>query len=90
METSLVMMYAFSLFIIYVLAYLLYIPLQYMMRLLTAILLGGTFIWVANILGGRFGLSIAINPITAFVAGTLGIPGITLLAALKSLVAKTI
>ena len=82
----LVMVYAFGLFLLYVLAYIFYVPLQYAMKLLTGMLLGGGLLWVTNILGGRLGFSIAINPVTALVSGTLGIPGVVLLIALKNLV----
>ena len=84
----LVMVYTFGLFMVYVLAYILYVPLQYAMKLLTSILLGGALLWVTNILGSRLGFSVAINPVTAFVSGTLGIPGVVLLVALKNLVLK--
>jgi inhibitor of the pro-sigma K processing machinery len=85
MDMPLVMVYAFGLFLIYVVAYIFYVPLQCAMRLLTSILLGGGLLWVANILGSKLGFSVAINPITALVSGTLGIPGVVLLVALKSL-----
>ena len=86
MDMPLVMVYAFGLFLIYVLAYIFYVPLQYAMMLLTSTLLGGALLWIANTLGSRLGFSVAINPVTAFISGTLGVPGIVLLAALKSLV----
>ncbi|NLB74053.1 MAG: pro-sigmaK processing inhibitor BofA [Firmicutes bacterium] len=88
MDTPLIMVYTFGLFMVYVLAYILYVPLQYAMKLLTGILLGGALLWITNILGSRFGFSVAINPVTAFISGTLGIPGVVLLIALKSLVLK--
>ncbi|HXL03493.1 MAG TPA: pro-sigmaK processing inhibitor BofA family protein [Bacillota bacterium] len=86
MDMPLIMVYAFGLFLIYVLAYIFYVPLQYAMRLLTSILLGGVLLWVVNTLGSRLGFFVAINPVTALVSGTLGIPGVVLLIALKSLV----
>ncbi len=57
------------------------------MRLLTSTLLGGALLWVVNLLGSRLGgFAVAINPITALVSGTLGIPGVVLLIVLKNLV----
>jgi inhibitor of the pro-sigma K processing machinery len=85
-DMPLVMVYAFGMFIVYVLAYILYVPLKYVMKLLTSILLGGAFLWITNILGSRLGFSVAINPVTAFVSGTLGIPGVVLIVALRNLV----
>lgn len=85
-DMPLVMVYAFGLFLIYVLAYIFYVPLQYAMKLLTSILVGGILLWVVNTVGSRLGFSVAINPVTAFVSGTLGLPGVVLLVALKRLV----
>jgi inhibitor of the pro-sigma K processing machinery len=85
-DMPLVMVYAFGLFLLYVLAYIFYVPLQYAMKLLTGMLLGGGLLWVTNILGSRLGFSIAINPVTTLISGTLGIPGVVLLVALKNLV----
>ena len=68
MDVPLIMVYAFSAFIIYVLAYILYVPLKYAMRLLTSILVGGALLWITNLLGSRLGFAVAINPITALVS----------------------
>jgi inhibitor of the pro-sigma K processing machinery len=86
----LIMMYALCLFLIYILAYIFYIPLQYVMRLITGTLLGGALLWIINLLGGSFGFSVAINPITALVSGLLGIPGVVLIIALKGILPKGI
>lgn len=53
------------------------------MKLILNLLLGGIALVLINLLGGIMGFSIALNPVSAFVAGTLGIPGIALLAVLK-------
>ncbi|HAV20413.1 MAG: pro-sigmaK processing inhibitor BofA family protein [Bacillota bacterium] len=88
MDVPLIMVYAFSAFIIYVLAYILYVPLKYAMRLLTSILVGGALLWITNLLGSRLGFAVAINPITALVSGTLGLPGVVLLVVLKDFIIK--
>ena len=88
MDVPLIMVYAFSAFIIYVLAYILYVPLKYAMRLLTSILVGGALLRNTNILGSRLGFAVAINPITALVSGTLGLPGVVLLVVLKDFIIK--
>lgn len=88
MDVPLIMVYTFSAFIIYVLAYILYVPLKYAMRLLTSILVGGALLWITNLLGSRLGFAVAINPITALVSGTLGLPGVVLLVVLKDFIIK--
>jgi len=88
MDVPLIMVYAFSAFIIYVLAYILYVPLKYAMRLLTSILVGGALLWITNLLGSRLGFAVAINPITALVSGTLGLPGVVLLVVFKDFIIK--
>lgn len=88
MDVPLIMVYAFSAFIIYVLAYILYVPLKCAMRLLTSILVGGALLWITNLLGSRLGFAVAINPITALVSGTLGLPGVVLLVVLKDFIIK--
>ena len=88
MDVPLIMVYAFSAFIIYVLAYILYVPLKYAMRLLTSILVGGALLWITNLLGSRLGFAVAINPFTTLVSGTLGLPGVVLLVVLKDFIIK--
>jgi inhibitor of the pro-sigma K processing machinery len=40
-------------------------------------------LWVLNLVGGFFNVGVAINPITALIAGFLGIPGVLLLLVLQ-------
>ncbi|MBM7866297.1 pro-sigmaK processing inhibitor BofA [Heliobacterium gestii] len=46
--------------------------------LLGVLMLGGT-----NLLGASFGLTLPLNPVSALIAGFLGIPGMALLLMLK-------
>ena len=39
---------------------------------------GGLVLYLINLFGGVFGLHAALNPFTALVAGTLGLPGVAL------------
>lgn len=47
------------------------------------ILLNGIFgvvlLYIVNLIGANFGITIGINPITALIAGILGIPGVAAL-----------
>ena len=58
-------------------------PLYLMLRLLVSSALGGLALVLVNTFGGGFGLSLGINPVTALVAGFLGLPGIGVLLLLK-------
>lgn len=78
---------AFGLFLLYVVAYILYVPLKIMFRLTYNAVIGGLVLWLVNLVGGVFGLSVAVNPVTALIAGLLGIPGLVLIIALKYVVA---
>ena len=50
------------------------------------LVLGFIFLGVFNLIGGKFGLHLAINPVTLLIAGIFDLPGIILLAALRYLV----
>lgn len=53
------------------------------LKTLFNILLGGIIIGIINLVGGLIGFHIAMNAVSAFVAGTLGIPGVALLIIIK-------
>lgn len=48
-------------------------------------LIGGIALAIINFFGGFFNFHIALNVVTAMVAGILGIPGVLLLVVLKIL-----
>ncbi|MBA4544245.1 pro-sigmaK processing inhibitor BofA family protein [Thermoactinomyces daqus] len=45
--------------------------------------MGGIVLFVVNFFGQTFHFHLAINPVTAFITGFLGIPGLLYLAAVK-------
>lgn len=57
------------------------------MKLIFNGILGGLSLLVINLVGGLFGFFIALNAVSIFVAGILGIPGVILLVLLKYLYA---
>ena len=61
-------------------------PLALLLRALFSIALGGIFLLLVNTFGGQVGLHLAVNPVTAFLAGTLGLPGVLLLLCLTHFV----
>ncbi|AEV66780.1 pro-sigmaK processing inhibitor BofA family protein [Acetivibrio clariflavus] len=58
-------------------------PMKVVARLIGSSILGGIVIFVLNLIGSFFNFCIALNFITSFIVGTLGIPGICLIIALQ-------
>ncbi len=79
MEISIILAYALGLILLYIIGWVLLVPLKLLFRLLWNGILGGLMLLAINLVGGLFGLYIAINPVTALVAGFLGIPGVVLI-----------
>lgn len=61
------------------------LPLKVIARLAINGILGGVAILIINFIGAPLGFTISLNPISALVAGILGLPGIILLVILKFL-----
>lgn len=61
------------------------LPLKVVIRLVINGVLGGIAILIINLIGTPLGFTIALNPVSALVAGVLGLPGIILLVILKFL-----
>ncbi len=61
------------------------LPLKIVLRLVINGVLGGIAILVINLIGSPLGFTLALNPISALIAGILGLPGIILLVILKFL-----
>ncbi len=58
-------------------------PLRFILRICISTLLGGAGLLLLNTFGGALGVSLAINPVTALIAGALGLPGIAALLFIK-------
>mgnify|MGYP000569065181 CR=1 FL=1 len=84
--TSLVAFVA-GLILITLLLRLLLAPLKLIARVIVNGLVGGLILWGVNLAGNYLGFHLPLNPITALIAGFLGIPGVALIAVLKYLLA---
>ena len=62
---------------------LMLLPLRLGWKLLLGGIGGLIVLWLVGLTAGLTGFSIPINPLTALIAGTLGIPGLVLLALLQ-------
>lgn len=82
-ELSVVLAFGVGLIILYILGWLLIVPLKYLTRLIINGVVGGILLLVVNFFGGYIGLHIGINPVTALIAGLLGVPGVIMLIILQ-------
>ncbi len=80
---EIILYFALGLVLLYFTGWLLLVPLKFIFKLIINGILGGILLFLLNLIGGIFSVTIAINPITAVVAGYFGVPGIILLLALK-------
>ncbi|NSW91762.1 MAG: pro-sigmaK processing inhibitor BofA family protein [Firmicutes bacterium] len=58
-------------------------PLKILLKLIYKVVIGGTIIFLFNLIGRFFGVQIALNIISALFIGFLGFPGLILLITLK-------
>lgn len=78
-----ILFFALGLVLLYLTGWLLLAPLKIILRLIISGILGGLLLLLINVVGGFFSVNIAINPLSAVVAGYFGLPGIILLLVLK-------
>lgn len=85
---TVILAYIVGIILLYILGRFLLVPMKVVLKLIYNGILGGVALIVINLVGGLFGFHIALNVVSAFVAGILGIPGVILLIILK-LIFKT-
>ncbi|MFZ5967194.1 MAG: pro-sigmaK processing inhibitor BofA family protein [Bacillota bacterium] len=84
-ELNVILAYAFGLILLYILGYILLVPIKFIVRLLYNGIIGGIMLLILNLIGGFFDIHVGINPITALIAGFLGVPGVVLMVVLQYL-----
>lgn len=82
-DFSVVLFFGLGLVLLYFTGSLLLAPLKFIMKFIVSGLLGAIFLVIINLIGGIFNVTIAINPLSALIAGYFGLPGIILLFVLK-------
>lgn len=82
-DFEVILYFALGLILLYFTGWLLLAPLKIILKLILSGIFGGLLLYVINLIGGIFAVTIAINPISAVVAGYFGLPGIILLLVLK-------
>ncbi len=87
-ELNIILAYAFGLILLYIIGYLLLVPIKWIIKLIYNGIIGGLMLLLLNFIGSFFNIGIAINPVTALVAGLLGVPGVILMLILQYFVFK--
>lgn len=82
-DFTVILFFGLGLVLLYITGWLLLAPLKFILKLVISGVLGIVVLLVINLVGGIFDVTIAINPLSAIVAGYFGIPGIILLLSLK-------
>ena len=78
--------YVLGVLILYMAVRLVATPLKETLRLVVNVAVGIVMLLFFNLIGGYFGLHVPLNPVTALVAGLLGVPGVGLMVALQYVV----
>ncbi|MFA5675508.1 MAG: pro-sigmaK processing inhibitor BofA family protein [Christensenellales bacterium] len=81
-----VLIFALGLITLYVIGWLLLVPFKLLFKAVCSSLLGAAVLLLINIFGGFFSVTIAINPLSAFITGYFGLPGIILLLIIKLII----
>jgi inhibitor of the pro-sigma K processing machinery len=84
-DIGVILAYAAGIILMLVLVRLFLKPLKVVMRLILNAVLGALALLIVNWIGKPAGFHIAFNVYTAFIVGTLGVPGFILLVILKLL-----
>ncbi len=82
-DLNIILAYAFGLLLLYIIGWLLVMPVKFIVKLLYNGIIGGLMLWVLNLAGSFLEFHVAINPVTALIAGFLGIPGVILIVVLQ-------
>ena len=76
---STIIAFAIGLIALYILGKILVVPVRILTKLIINGIVGRITLLIVNLVGGLIGISIAITPVTALIAGFLGVPGVVLL-----------
>ena len=81
----LVVAFGLGLVLLYLAGWLLMSPMKWLLKGVLWAVLGAVALLVVNWIGEPLGIGIAINPLTAFAAGALGVPGVAMLLLLEGI-----
>lgn len=82
-DTTSILAYATGLILLFVFCRIFIKPIKWMLKLLINGILGGLTLAAVNFVGGFAGITVIINPLSAVLAGLLGVPGVILVIILQ-------
>ena len=82
---ELIVAFALGLMLLYLIGWLLLVPMRLMWRLMAGSLLGALALMIVNRFGALFGYGLPLNPLSALAVGVLGLPGVARIAALNAI-----
>lgn len=78
-----ILAFLFGLVLLYIIGLILVIPIKIIFKLIVNGIIGGVILFLFNLVGSLFGVSIVLNPLNAIIVGLLGVPGVVLLLILQ-------
>jgi len=85
-DFDLVIAIGFALFILYLLARLLFYPFRALFKLLIQVGMGVVLLIIFNLAASFWEFSLGVNPFNALIVGFLGVPGLVLLVLLNIII----
>ena len=82
---ELIVAFALGLTLLYLIGWLLLVPMRLMWRLMAGSLLGALALMIINRFGALLNYSLPLNPLSALAVGALGLQGVALIAALNAI-----
>lgn len=79
---QIVIAYIVGLAALYLVGWLLLVPLRFLSKLLVNALIGGVLLVLVSMVGVYVNLAVNVNVVTAMLAGFLGVPGVALVVVL--------
>lgn len=86
-DSGTLLIFAAGLVILYLLFRTVVLPVRALGSAAYHLVVGGAMLWIVNLVGSLAGFHLALNPVSALLAGYLGIPGLLLLTAMASFLA---
>lgn len=83
LSEGIVAAYGIGLIVIFIIIKIFYTPIKFMIKVMINSVFGGIILFVLNLVGNSFGMSIGINAFTALITGMLGAPGLSMLLLLQ-------
>ncbi len=82
-DSNSIFAYALGLILIFIICRIFIKPIRWLLKLAINSVLGGLILAAVNFVGGFAGITVVISPLSALLAGILGVPGVLLVALLQ-------